>query len=261
MSIQFVTKNQIHIMKAEFIQINKERGESYLALNTSNRTPRKSYVRHLREAFRRGEYVTTHQGIAISQSGILIDGQHRLLALKELNWPSGIVMLVVTGLPDEAAAVVDIGAKRSYSDVLRMAFDVSLHSMICAAYNCILKDRSGWSASANRSTPDQLISLHREFCDDIHAVRGVTKYRYCAATLAAWTVAHSQNAEVIEGMVEQFVSGANLDEGDPLLTLRNFLGDNKKGSSSPNRQMERFRKTTRALDAAVKGERLTRLHA
>lgn len=88
--------------------------------NTSNRPIRNGHVETLRQAFERGEYVLTHQGIAFAKDGSLIDGQHRLTAISLLPDGSVFPMMVTRGLDRECVfPVVDATqAKRSASDAL-----------------------------------------------------------------------------------------------------------------------------------------------
>ncbi|MES2634057.1 MAG: hypothetical protein V4669_13870 [Pseudomonadota bacterium] len=91
-----------------------------LKRNTDNRDLRPSHVETLRTSFSRGEYVTTHQGIAFDIEGALLDGQHRLHAIAAMPDDWFCHMLVTKGLPrTEAFRVIDaVQAKRSTSDVL-----------------------------------------------------------------------------------------------------------------------------------------------
>jgi len=78
-------------------------------------------VAGLKHAFLRGEYITTHQGIAFSEAGELLDGQHRLTAISELPEGSAFPMNVTRGIQKNAYTVIDIGSKRTAADALRLA--------------------------------------------------------------------------------------------------------------------------------------------
>lgn len=105
-------------MKTELINITPAIASMWLIMNTSNRPLRRTVVEGLKAAFKRGEYVATHQGIGFSESGVLLDGQHRLTAISELR-DGSFPMLVTSGLPDEAFQAMDIGVKRTAADALR----------------------------------------------------------------------------------------------------------------------------------------------
>ncbi len=106
-------------MKTEVVQVTPELARKWLKLNSLNRPLRPSHIETLRISFERGEYVMTHQGIAFVDDGELLDGQHRLSAIAQLQ--SGTFpMLVTRGLERQLAfPVVDATqAKRNTSDVL-----------------------------------------------------------------------------------------------------------------------------------------------
>lgn len=100
--------------------ISPELAEGILeTCNHNNRTLRPNNVNAIAQAIQSGEWVVTHQGIAFSKSGRLLDGQHRLAAIVKAG--IGVEMVVVRGLSDEAAVFfgIDIGVRRSTADQLR----------------------------------------------------------------------------------------------------------------------------------------------
>lgn len=106
-------------MKTELTNVTPQIARDWLKKNSRNRPIRPSHVETLRLSFERGEYVMTHQGVAFGTDGDLIDGQHRLSAIAQLE--KGVFpMLVTRGMSREATfPVVDaIQAKRSTADVL-----------------------------------------------------------------------------------------------------------------------------------------------
>lgn len=108
-------------MKTQLIEVTPAMAREWLEKsNTMNRPLRPSHVETLRVSFERGEYVPTHQGIAFSTEGVLIDGQHRLSAIALLPDNHSFTMLVTRGLDREAVFPVTdaIQAKRSTSDAL-----------------------------------------------------------------------------------------------------------------------------------------------
>src|SRR5215831_4798996 len=65
-------------MKTTLERLTPAIARNWLAHNKNNRAIRASHVETLRAAFARGEFVTTHQGVAFDTGGDLLDGQHRL---------------------------------------------------------------------------------------------------------------------------------------------------------------------------------------
>lgn len=106
-------------MKSEIVNVTPQMAADWLSLNEENRQLRRAVVDGLKAAFSRGEYLQTHQGIAFSKEGKLLDGQHRLTAISELR--DGIFpMLVSYDVTEKAFQVMDIGLKRTPADALRM---------------------------------------------------------------------------------------------------------------------------------------------
>lgn len=102
-------------MKPVFMTVTPQVAKEFLSKNTDNRHQRGWWVFCLAKAIKRGDWIPTHQGVAFSKSGKLIDGQHRLEAIVESNMP--VEMLVVTDVRDDAYKVLDNGIKRTLSDL------------------------------------------------------------------------------------------------------------------------------------------------
>lgn len=101
--------------------ITPEIAQEYMSHNVRNRQPKPWEIESLAREIQRGEYITTHQGIAFNERGELVDGQQRLLSVIAANQP--IDIFVTRGLPDAAMAVIDRGESRSIRDVMEMFGD------------------------------------------------------------------------------------------------------------------------------------------
>jgi hypothetical protein len=88
----------------------------YLEKNNNIRTPDLKRVTRLANSIKRGEWVTTHQGIAFNNIGQLVDGQHRLLAIVEAN--RAIELMVATGVDIDAVAEMDRNTPRDNAVLL-----------------------------------------------------------------------------------------------------------------------------------------------
>lgn len=102
-------------MDMKIVSVSPEWAEQVLEKqNTGNRQMRRWWSEAMAASMRRGEWITTHQGIAFTKDGRLLDGQHRLQAVVL----SGITvsMVVFKNVPDEAFSALDIGVKRSIAD-------------------------------------------------------------------------------------------------------------------------------------------------
>lgn len=126
----------------EEVNITPEIAAKFLAMNTRNRTPTPMHVKYLEEVFRRGEMALNGQTIKFSKSGVLLDGQHRLMACVNTGIP--FPCIVVTGLPDDVLDTIDTGSRpRHVSDVLSMRGEVS-SKQLAAAVRLLVTYRATW---------------------------------------------------------------------------------------------------------------------
>lgn len=105
-------------MKTRITRVTPGIALKWLERNTINRPLRPSVVEGYKTAYQRGEHILTHQGIAFSTDGDLLDGQHRLTAIAQMPQSFGVDMLIATDLEPKAFMVLDQGLKRSPSDIM-----------------------------------------------------------------------------------------------------------------------------------------------
>ncbi|MDO5501512.1 MAG: hypothetical protein Q4F67_17725, partial [Propionibacteriaceae bacterium] len=91
----------------------------WLTRNRKNRTLRQGTVARYRSDMQEGRWTFAADPVRFDTAGNLIDGQHRLTALSELDGIT-IPMLVVRGLPTDAQDVMDQGVKRTPGDQLAL---------------------------------------------------------------------------------------------------------------------------------------------
>jgi hypothetical protein len=117
-------------IKTEIITVTPELAAEWLKTkNTGNRPVTRSHVRFLASQMERGEWNFTGEAIQFSESGRLIDGQHRLHAIVDSKTSQSL--LVVSGVPDSSQSVIDTGKTRSAGDVLSMN-NVTNHTITAA---------------------------------------------------------------------------------------------------------------------------------
>jgi len=107
------------MIKTEIKQITPDLASSILSKSNINNRPMKlHWVKTLASAINRNEWQLTHQGIAFDKNQMLIDGQHRLMAIVMSG--KTVPMIVTTGLEREVFEVVDVHAKRTIGDLTRL---------------------------------------------------------------------------------------------------------------------------------------------
>jgi hypothetical protein len=250
-------------MHTEIKVVTPEQAALILKKNTRNRPITPARVALFESQLQRGEIQLTHQGIAISSTDVLLDGQHRLIAI--VNTGIAAELMVTTGLPDSVFSVLDTGLKRRSSDVLAidgapnatgMAASIRLYILyselpgniwtgnaptevttathIDNYYNL---DRDGWtwaSTAARASTMNRIVTPGPMGC-----------LMYLASTCNAYC----------RGYLEEFSmkikAGSDLKHGSPILAYRN-----KMINSLSIRPQERLADYIKLFNAYTTGQQL-----
>lgn len=134
-------------MNIEVVEMTPERAGRLLSKNTRNRKIRPFHAKNLARQMSQGLWRQDGSPIRVSSDGVLLDGQHRLLAIIE----SGITVQVVlvTGLGNETMAVIDTGAVRSFADVLALNTDLKFNvAGVASIVRSVNKWRRGARAEA-----------------------------------------------------------------------------------------------------------------
>lgn len=98
-----------------------------LRLNTHNRPVRQTHLSTMIRDMNAGRWDMNGESIKISDTDVLLDGQHRLVAVVEskTTWP----FVVVRGLPEKSQETVDIGAKRKLGDALHLGGEENANNL------------------------------------------------------------------------------------------------------------------------------------
>jgi len=178
-------------MKTEVLRITPVMAAKMLRQNKDNRPIRRTIVENLKTAYSRGEYVMSHQGIAFSGDK-LVDGQHRLTAISEMPPQFHAEMLVFHGVDPKAAKVMDIGYKRTASDILGEERKV----VECARFLAAM-----YEGRPNAITPTYLAPFVARI-RDLHA----DLMSLCPTACRTWSSAPVRAAVVMVGL-----AGGDLD--------------------------------------------------
>ncbi len=116
-------------IKTEVMTVTPEMATLFLENNEGNRSVSASKVAAHVATIQSGAWKLTHQGIAFSPEGRLLDGQHRLMAIKDANQP--VQIMVTWNIDDDAFAAIDGGWNRSLS--FRSGLDKAF-SDVCAFF-------------------------------------------------------------------------------------------------------------------------------
>lgn len=114
--------------------ITPQIAEVWLARNTSNRRVRKYTVKKYARDIAAGNWDLNGESLKFSTEGVLLDGQHRLMAIIEAG--KAIESDVRFGLPPSAYKNIDTHEKRRYADVLDIK-NISNSTIVAAALKTV----------------------------------------------------------------------------------------------------------------------------
>lgn len=129
----------------EVVQMTPEWAHHLLVnQNSQNRKIKKTHVETLTRVIKRGEWKLTNQGIAIGTNGQLLDGQHRLTAIRDSG--RTVPVLLATECDPSIFTVIDTGSKRTSSDTLYLV-GASQVTQTAAAVRLILLHKANLPGS------------------------------------------------------------------------------------------------------------------
>ena len=232
----------------------------------------KSNVQAYVHLIRTGQFFTTHQGIAFSREGLLIDGQHRLTACIETNTP---IRVQVTFQAERTMfGAIDRGRARAPAhDMVQLGwatntFDAGvLSSSLRQLYNW---DRGGapWrqnvvgQAGRNALTLDEYESVLAAHPGVLMVLPWAIRFRARRIAPSIMTLAYTLFREANQAKADRFMemmaTGANLDAGHPVLTLREWATKLSGTHETTNRAAATIA-MIRAWNAFAAGKQLGRI--
>lgn len=250
---------------ATIVTTNKEIVDSLLELNKNNRNIKKKHTKWLREALEDGEFILTGQGVSISDKGVLIDGQHRLTAIRDAGYPAA-ELLIVTGLDEKAKIYVDQGSKRTMADMLKIVMDKSVTNKMAAAANTVLaisETDDGFAMNTNKQPLQKVVDYVMEnevlLSEIIDNLTNATGRAGVAAALISYAKLFDVDAALI--LASHIGKGVGLQENDPAYVLRELLVRNTRHGKGIGRwgQLQDYRYTVTACIADSTNEKIQSL--
>jgi hypothetical protein len=196
-------------------------------------------VRQLVQALERGEWRVTHQGIALDEDGVVLDGQHRLDAIRRYNKP--VEIMVTEGLARATFSVIDMGAKRTTADALHIAGFANTNILSAAARLIITwkaveesPNALTWGMAYGSITTPVVVDFMRSDWGEAliaaqnQANRVATAWgRVGVRSFMTAAIAMLSKSDVPAGLrqefIERIIDGAYLRPTSPILALRRYM--------------------------------------
>ena len=226
--------------------------ESILSRMTGNRKRRKGHVETMAADMREGRWVDTHEPIAMSVDGNLIDGQHRLAAVVLSGIGQWFWVAVYHTRQTAIDLPIDRGVQRTNADLLGLDLRVTRIANAVFCYGV---------AGVVTARPDQVGDVATKCREQIEAVlaaaRTNKRIKGSAASRAAIVVNLLRFPEQGEELLQEFT---RWNAADPLQWNSVIMLNKQTDGAKPIRPEELFFRVAKAFNPHNKDKLLMRLH-
>lgn len=234
MSVHSLRKTPAEKPTQSVIYIDPPMARRVLERNSRNRPIQELHVLRLMDEMSSGRWQYNGEAIKWSVDNVLLDGQHRLTALSRLHESVRIPFLVVRGLPAESQDTMDQGRTRTAGDQLNIdgITEGSDSRIIAGAIRVYIQWTNGGlfrDQIASRISNPEVVQWAKDHPLEISLMRDILRDRVRRVkTRPSITVAVLLNLYLLDGEAARefasgLYSGAGLQTGDPILTLRDRL--------------------------------------
>lgn len=220
---------------ASIFHVDPPMARRILQSNTRNRPVSELHVNRLMNEMNSGRWRYNGEAIKWSVSNELLDGQHRLIALSRLDDDSiSLPFLVVRGLPSDSQDTMDQGRTRTAADQLVIdGLGASRNSKYVAsairAYIWWQEGRMFGDQIRNKVSNTEVVEWAKSHPNELMVVSSftITELKKVKArpslVLAVMLKFHLIDSDAAEEFMRSLCSGAGLEIGNPILTLRERL--------------------------------------
>lgn len=241
----------------EWVYASQELVDRLLSYNTRNRPKKDSYLRKLVAGINNDRWLPSPDAIAVSSSGVILNGQHRLEAIKAADYPP-VPILLVTGLPDASMAIIDRGVGRTMRDTVSLLLNSTIGGRLVAALNWLYRIKtnqvSAVSLDCDPNTLLEYLEVYREIIDELMPIIGRQRAPIIAAVM---DYAITDKSKAME-FANQLAYGEGLTKSDPTYRLREAIKKYKGGGNAI--QQQNYELAVSAINKHRAGKRTRRLH-
>lgn len=228
-------------MRSEFRTVSADDAQSILDAHVNPRNPSIMTVRAYARDMESGKWRSdTHQGLGFDDSGVLVDGQHRLMAQvltgKTLRW------WCTYGVSRDSVATMDVGKRRTVSFQLG---ESKTHVAVANILHRFLHQKAPIRTVDEQRCDVDMYRSRGPFFDAVCARGGTLSAAYRAGFVFAWPA----SPDLVESYWEALPEKGRMD----LLNLEALR--NVAKIKSVNR-MEQLEKSLSVLHACISGRSL-----
>jgi hypothetical protein len=214
---------------AHIITLGPKDAAELLKRNINNRDIRPQNLNKIITDIQNGDYLFNGSSIVLSNKGVVLDAQHRLLAVVESGM--SIVTVIVTGVEGAAQKDMDSGKIRTLKENLTRDGELYPGHLAAVLFGLQSWERGERSTDASKGLTTN--STCMAFLAEHPEVRDLTRESSRVAALVQG-LSGKQVAQLMwafdkhsaadrEDFFEKLITGAGLLANNPILALRNFL--------------------------------------
>ena len=225
------------IVETRFVLITPRIAQELLDnYNSQNRPISKINVNTLTKQMEENLWSFNGETITFNEEGNLTNGQHRLVSITKTN--KSFYFLVVTGLYSESFATIDTGRRRQGSDILSIE-NIPNATSAAAIIKFIYAFKNGKhsinrNTNRNLSNPELMDYLNTLPGDVFNSIKlGVSYNKKCDGLISATNIGGFHylfseiDSKIADEFMEKLCTGVGVEEGSPVIALRNKLTKSK----------------------------------
>jgi hypothetical protein len=213
----------------EFVEVDPELAATWLAANENNRGTKKGNLSKITRAMELDEFRFVGDPVRFDETGRLIDGQHRLIAIRRSG--TSQTLLVMRGFKPEAQMYLDQGSGRQPGDQVQIAkiTEKSARDWASIARLAIRWDAEDLTTNILVPSNPEIVAFCNEHLDEMERAVRAAKAQYSRlrgrvpVAGAVHFFAETIDAQLCAEFFRKLASGAELTLGDPVFALRDAL--------------------------------------
>jgi hypothetical protein len=217
------SQHEAEALLARVEMVTPARAERLLALNTINRGISGSVDKYARD-MRAGRWYLNGQTIKLTTSGRLLDGQHRLEAVKKAKRP--FPAIVVEGVPESCLGSLDVGHKRGLGEILRDRGETNTASLASALrWFWMLKHEVVLAANTSPTNGEmlELLEANPEIRHGQKYAANLREFMGSGITAALHFIFSQKDPGQADVFFERLIDGVELTSTSPIYHLRERL--------------------------------------
>jgi len=213
----------------EFVEVGPDLAAEWLKLNDNNRNTKKGNLSKITRAMELDEFRFVGDPVRFDDTGRLIDGQHRLIAIRRSG--TSQTLLVMRGFHPEAQLYVDQGSGRQPGDQVQISklTEKSARDWASIARLAIRWDAEDLTTNILVPSNPEIVAFCSEHKDQMARAVAAAKAQYSRVRgrVPVAGAVHFFAEEIDTALCHEFfrklASGAELAVGDPVFALRDAL--------------------------------------